>query len=312
VETNKIKDMEHFKSLSKLLGYMNLPAPEHPMLSILSFYEQEDFISKARKSSPPISCDCYSLSFKKVISGDLNYGKTKYDCDNGALVFMAPQQVIQWNNPIVIEQTGFMITFHKDFIKGTNLEREIKKYGFFSYSANEALHLSPKEEKTVESIFSNIETEYHNNQDEFSKEIILSQLESLLKYSDRFYKRQFINREDIITDTLSSVNLILDRYFHNGGIEENGLPHISELAKELAVSPRYLSDSVKSETGKTITEHIHLFLIAEAKNLLLQPNISISETAYKLGFEYPQYFSRLFKKKVGMSPKEYVFEFSSN
>ena len=144
-----------------------------------------------------------SISLKKIIKGNLNYGRTKYDFTNGALIFIAPRQVVQWESSVVFEQKGFSINFHEDFLKGTEVAQQIKKYGFFSYSANEALHLSPKEEKQLESIVENIEIEYHNNQDEFSKDIIISQLSTLLKYANRFYERQFLNRKDLSTDLLA-------------------------------------------------------------------------------------------------------------
>ena len=134
---------------------------------------------------------------KKIIKGNLNYGRTKYDFTNGVLIFIAPRQVMQWDSSAVFEQKGFSINFHEDFLKGTELAQQIKKYGFFSYSTNEALHLSPKEERQIESIVENIEIEYQNNQDAFSKEIIVSQLDTLLKYANRFYERQFLNRKEI-------------------------------------------------------------------------------------------------------------------
>ncbi|MBX2841009.1 MAG: helix-turn-helix transcriptional regulator [Flammeovirgaceae bacterium] len=303
--------MNHFKTLSAFCDYMQLPPPEHPMLSVL-FATGESFLPCPRKSSPPISNDCYSISLKKIVKGNINYGRTKYDFTNGALIFMAPRQVVQWDNRVVFEQKGFSINFHEDFLKGTELAQQIKKYGFFSYSANEALHLSPKEEKQIESIVENIEIEYHNNQDEFSKEIIISQLSTLLKYANRFYERQFLNRKELSNDLLTQFNQQLEAYFESGQLQEKGIPSIEQVADKLSVSQRYLSDTLKKETGKTTTEHLQLYLIDEAKHILLKPNKSISEVAYELGFEYPQYFSRLFKKKEGLSPSEYIEKFKMN
>ena len=296
--------MEHFKTLASYLDYLGLPRPEHPMLSVFNS-KGTGFLPCPRESSPPIANDCYSISFKKFVEGDLNYGRTKYDFINGALFFIAPRQVLQWDNSVVFEQKGFSITFHEDLLKGTDLALQIKKYGFFSYSVNEALHLSPKEEKQLESIVENIEIEYQNNQDAFSKEIIISQLNTLLKYANRFYERQFLNRKEISNNLLEQFNQYLTTYFESGKLQEKGIPSIEQIAAKLSVSQRYLSDTLKKETGKTSTEHLHLHLIEEAKNILLQPNKSISEVAFELGFEYPQYFSRLFKKKEGISPTEY-------
>ncbi|MEP3209698.1 MAG: helix-turn-helix domain-containing protein [Maribacter sp.] len=303
--------MQHFKTLSSYVAYLRLPAPEHPMLSIFNA-KGEGYLPCPRESSPPITNDCYAISFKKNVKGDLNYGRTKYDFTNGALIFIAPRQMLQWNSSMVFEQKGFSINFHEDFLKGTALALQIKKYGFFSYSVNEALHLSPKEEKQIEAIVENIEIEYHNNQDVFSKEIIISQLDTLLKYANRFYERQFINRKEISNDLLEQFNRQICSYFESRQLQEKGIPNIKKMASKMSVSQRYLSDTLKKETGKTTTEHIHLYLINEAKNILLQPNKSIAEVAYELGFEYPQYFSRLFKKKEGISPTRYREKYKWN
>lgn len=303
--------MQHFKTLSSYFDYMQLPRPEHPMLSVL-FATGEHFLPCPKDSSPPITNDCYTISLKKIVKGKLNYGRTKFDFTNGALIFIAPRQVLQWDSSVVFEQKGFSINFHEDFLKGTELAQQIKKYGFFSYSANEALHLSPKEERQIESIVENIEIEYHNNQDEFSKDIIISQLSTLFKYANRFYERQFLNRKEISNDLVKEFNQQLEEYFESGQLEEKGIPSIEQLADKMSISQRYLSDTLKKETGKTTTEHLQLYLIDEAKNILLKPNKSIAEVAYELGFEYPQYFSRLFKKKEGLSPSKYREKYRMN
>lgn len=303
--------MQHFKTLSAYLEYLELPRPEHPMFSVFSAMG-DGFLPCPKESSPPITNDCYSISFKKIVKGNLTYGRTKYDFTNGTLFFIAPRQVIQWDESVVIEQKGFSINFHEDFLKGNELAHQIKKYGFFSYSANEALHLSPKEEKQIESIVENIDMEYQNNHDEFSKDIIISQLSTLLKYANRFYERQFINRKELSNDLLEQFNQQLEQYFDSGLLQEKGIPSIEQIAKQLSVSQRYLSDTLKKETGKTSTEHLQLYLIDEAKNILLDPKKTVSEVAYELGFEYPPYFSRLFKKKEGMSPTAYREKYRMN
>ncbi|MCF4102196.1 helix-turn-helix transcriptional regulator [Gillisia sp. M10.2A] len=303
--------MQHFKTLSSYLDYLRLPRPEHPMLSVFNS-RGDGYLPCPRESSPPITNDCYSISFKKYVEGNLNYGRTKYDFTNGALIFISPRQVLKWDNSVIFEQKGFSINFHQDFLKGTGLAQQIKKYGFFSYSTNEALHLSPKEDKQMESIVENIEIEYQNNQDAFSKEIIISQLETLLKYANRFYERQFLNRKEISNDLLEQLNQYLLKHSESGQLREKGIPSIEQIADTLSVSQRYLSDTLKKETGKTTTEHVHLYLIDEAKHILLQPNKSVSEVAYELGFEYPPYFSRLFKKKEGITPTEYREKFKLN
>ena len=303
--------MQHFETLSAFLEYMGLPSPEHPQLSV-HYAKGGDFLPCPKESSPPITNNCYSISLKKIIKGKLNYGRTKYDFNNGALIFIAPRQVLQWDNSVVFEQKGFSINFHEDFVKGTDLEQQIKRYGFFSYAVNEALHLSPKEEKQLEAIVENIAIEYQNNQDAFSKDLIVSQLVTLLKYANRFYERQFINRKELSSQLLVQFNQQLVSYFDSGQLEEKGIPSLLQLAENMSVSQRYLSDTLKRETGKTATEHLHLYLVDEAKNILLKPNKSISEIAYELGFEYPQYFARVFKKKEGLSPSEYREKYRLN
>lgn len=303
--------MQHFNTLSSYLEYLGLPRPEHPMLSVLNS-KGDGYLPCPRECSPPITNDCYSISFKKIVHGDLNYGRTKYDFNNGALIFIAPKQILQWDKSMVFEQKGFSINIHVDFLKGTHLAQQINKYSFFSYSINEALHLSPKEEKQIESIVENIEIEYQNNQDAFSKEIIISQLDTFLKYANRFYERQFLNRKEICNVLLDQFNQHFTEYLESGQLQKNGIPSIEEIAKNMSISQRYLSDTLKKETGKTTKEHLNLLLIDEAKNILLQPNKSISTVAYELGFEYPPYFSRLFKKKEGISPSEYREKYKLN
>ena len=281
------------------------------MLSVFSA-TGDGFLPCPKESSPPITNDCYSISLKKIVKGEVNYGRTQYDFTNGALIFIAPRQVLQWDSSVVYDQKGFSINFHEDFLKGTELAHQIKKYGFFSYSVNEALHLSPKEEKQIESIVENIDIEYQNNQDEFSKDIIISQLSTLLKYANRFYERQFLNRKELSNDLLEQFNQQLKIYFDSGQLQEKGTPSIEQMADQLSVSQRYLSDTLKKETGKTSTEHLQLYLIDEAKSNLLNPSKTISEVAYELGFEYPPYFSRLFKKKEGISPTEYREKYKLN
>lgn len=293
------------------MEYLELTRPEHPMISVFTAMG-DGFLPCPKESSPPITNDCYSISFKKVVKGDVNYGRTKYDFTNGTLFFIAPRQVLQWENGLVYDQKGFSINFHEDFLNGSELATQIKKYGFFSYSVNEALHLSPKEEKQIESIVKNIEIEYQNNHDEFSKGIINSQLSTLLKYANRFYERQFINRKELSNDLLNHFHRFLEKYCDSGLLQENGIPTIEQIAEELSVSQRYLSDTLKKETGKTSTEHLQLYLIDEAKNRLLASKKTVAEIAYELGFEYPPYFSRLFKKREGVSPSEFREKYSLN
>lgn len=296
-----------FKNIVEFNQAQNLPEPENPLFSIGHKNLNADEIENCVTSKEAVSYtnQFYVISLKNIVSGEILYGRTKYDCNTGTLLFSAPHQTYTVKDIVISSESWFM-AFHEDFIRGLDIQKRIKKYNFFNYNVNEALHLSPKEEKTLKSIFKNIETEYQNNQDEFSKEIIISHLEALLKYADRFYKRQFLNRKDINKALFTRFKEIMNDYFESGQLEKKGIPTVEWIADQLDVSRRYMSDTIKIETGKTAVDQINLYLVEEAKNLLLAPNVSISETAYQLGFEYPQYFSRLFKKKVGLSPKEYI------
>jgi AraC family transcriptional activator of pobA len=292
--------MKHFKTISELHNVNGYAAPENPLLSLLTCQD----LKTCTIGNSKFTSDFYMVSFKKIKSGNLLYGKTKYDHDNGSLAFVKPRQIIEISN-IELTERAFILLIHEDFLLNHNLHSEIKKYSYFNYEVNEALHLSPKEEELIWDIFSKIELEYYNNQDEYSKVIILAHIDSILKYAQRFYKRQFLNRTVFSGAIISKFADILKLYFENGNPESNGLPTVKHMASELAISPRYLTDLLKEETGKTALEHIHLFLIGEAKNLLMSTDNTIAETAYQLGFENPPYFSRLFKKEVGLTPVEY-------
>ena len=305
----QIQSMEHFTKISDYLTMIGRPPSEHPLFYICPI---ERKMSRDNPVNfPPFTTDFYAISLKKLVRGTMGYGRTKFDFEHGTLVFLGPRQILSATN-VEVEDWGYSVVFHEDFIRGHHLTQKIKSYRFFEYSANEALHLSPREEQTLISVFENMEAEYHNNQDEFSREIIISHLETLLKYSNRFYKRQFINREPLNADLATRFSTELNHYFSAGLIEKQGPPTIQWLARKLSLSPRYMSDSLKAATGKSALDHINGFLIDEAKNLLLEPNSTIAQTAYKLGFEYPQYFSRLFKKKVGMTPTGFRNQFFMN
>lgn len=290
--------MNHFKSLSEAHRILGFAPPEHPLISVMMCD------STTFKSDISYTCDFYLIAFKKMKSGVIQYGKTRYDHDLGSMSFIKPRQVVDMRD-IKLEENGFNISLHEDFLIGHPLHNEIKKYGFFDYEANEALHLSPAEEKTIWELYRKIETEYHNNRDEFSRAIILTHIDSILKYSERFYRRQFIDRKPLSGTTVSRFNKIITSYFEKGLMNDKGLPTVNYMAGELNLSPRYLSDLLKQETGKTALELIHLYLISEAKNMLTGTDSTVAEIAYKLGFENPPYFSRLFKKQTGMSPNEF-------
>lgn len=304
----------NIKTISEFHHYADLPEPLNPLFSIVHTKSNEDEITcESFPYDEPIelSCDFYTINFKKIISGELAYGRTKYDCTNGVFLLTAPNQTLSFKN-LVFSTESYHVAVHRDYIRSLDIYRKMKKYGFFNYNVNEALHLSPKEEKLVRDILKSLHTEYDNNQDEFSKKIIIGQLEILLNYVDRFYKRQFLDRKDDNKTLITKFKDLLIAYFEQDLFAKEGIPTVEWMARELGLSHRYMSDMIKAETGKTAIDQINLFLVEEAKDLLLNPDFSISETAYKLGFEYPNYFSRLFKKKTGISPKEYIEQASLN
>jgi AraC family transcriptional regulator, transcriptional activator of pobA len=290
--------MNHFKTLSDLHRAQGFAPPEHPLISLIK--------CDGTCTNPGIehTSDFFMIGFKKMKSGTMLYGKTKYDHDRGSMSFVRPRQIVGLRD-IKLEENGFLIFFHEDFLNGHVLRQEIKKYSYFEYETNEALHLSPKEEEIVWELFDKIEIEYHNNTDEYSREIMLAHIDSMLKYAQRFYKRQFMNRTVVTGHTVSKFTEALSAYFENGLVKKKGLPTVNFLASELNLSSRYLSDLLKQETGKTAIDLIHLYVISEAKNLLVGADHSVSEIAYELGFENPPYFSRLFKREVGVTPNEF-------
>jgi AraC family transcriptional regulator, transcriptional activator of pobA len=299
--------MEHYSTLKDLHTAYGFPPPENPLISILFDVER---VANFGNLIPEHTCDFYIIAFKKKTSGSMKYGygKTKYDHENGTMFFLNPRQIMEFSD---IEQKveGYLLFIHEDFLNGHSLYQEIKKYGFFEYEVNEALHLSPNEEKIIGELFQKISIEYGNNQDEFSREIMLSHIQSLLKYGSRFYKRQFINRTILSGHTINKFNEVLAGYIKKDAMQRQGLPTVRCVADKLNVSSRYLSDLLKQETGKTAIDLIHLSLISEAKNLLKANNQSVSEIGYALGFENSPYFSKLFKKEVGISPKKYREQF---
>jgi AraC-like DNA-binding protein len=296
--------MKHFKTITEFYTTNGFPPPENPLLGLVTL----DDIKGVDFVHTEYTLGFYKIAFKKVTSGKILYGKTKYDHENGSIYFVKPNQIIEMSD-LVFAEKSFMIYFHEDFLIKHQLHSEIKKYGFFDYEVNEALHLSPSEEATLWELFYKIKQEYYNNQDEFSKDIMLTHIDSILKYSQRFYKRQFLNRTVLSGTTVSKFTEALKIYFENGSFQKNGLPSVKYMAEKLTLSPRYLSDLLKQETGKTALEHIHIALVMEAKNLLMSTNKTVAETAYELGFENPPYFSRLFKKEVGLTPTEYREQF---
>ena len=247
----------------------------------------------------------YYIAFKESSCGKLKYGCSYYDYNEETRIYLAPKQVIKTDPSAVDNPQGKALLFHPDMIRGTSLAKKMKEYTFFSYNANEALHISKQEQTIIMDCLRNIEYELSHGMDNHSKGLIVANIEIFLDYCKRFYERQFITRSLVNSDTLSRFERVLHSYFDSSSPKEYGLPTVKYCADKLNFSASYPSDLLRKETGKSAMEHIQLMLIDIAKEKLFEKSKSVSEIAYALGFEYPQYFSRLFKKQVGMTPNQY-------
>jgi len=302
-QTKRIKTISEFHQLR------GLPQPEHPLISVVNYAEVQRPVDISESNWV---FDFYQISIKRGMNAKLKYGQQEYDFNDGVVFFASPNQVfrIEPSPYPTTNRSGWILLIHPDFLWNTALAKTIKQYEFFDYSVNEALFLSEKEEKTLNNIVENIKQEYHANIDRFSKQIIISQVESLLNYSERFYNRQFITREKSNHQVLERMEKILIDYFHTDDLISKGLPTVQYVAESLNISQKYLSGLLKAETGQNTQQHIHARLIEKAKEKLSTTNSSISEIAYELGFEHPQSFSKLFKTKTNLSPLEFRHSFS--
>jgi YesN/AraC family two-component response regulator len=252
-----------------------------------------------------LSSNLFYIALKDKISGGFKYGRNTYDFQEGTLIFVAPNQILTPEETLVLDFEGWSILFHPDLIRNSELGNAINNYSFFNYDVMEALHLSNTEKQGLTDCVNKIENEINQNMDKHSQELIIHNLESILKYSSRFYDRQFYTRANLSKDYLSKFEAFIKAYFDNNNQLEKGIPTVKQCGIEMNMSGHYLSDLLKNETGKSLIEHLHLQLIDRAKNSLLSTNDSVSQIAYSLGFGYPQYFSKLFKSKTGMSPSKY-------
>jgi len=243
---------------------------------------------------------------KQNASSSFKYGKNSYDFEEGTLVFMAPNQVASFEDPIEeIDDSGWNILFHPDLIRKSSLDETIKDFSFLNYEANEALHVSEKEKQFLKEMVDNIEIEMNQNIDKHSQDLIIHNIETILKYSKRYYDRQFYTRTNVNKDIVGEFEKFLTTYFSSDELTEKGIPSLTQCGEALNLSGSYLSDLLKIETNRSAKDHIHSFIIEKAKTILLNSSSSISEVAFGLGFNYPQHFSKLFKNKTGKSPSEY-------
>ncbi|WP_242502135.1 helix-turn-helix domain-containing protein [Flagellimonas olearia] len=276
---------------------MGLPKPLHPLIGLINLSGLQN-----NTGINTVIFDLYVISLKRGCD-KLLYGQQAYDFDEGLMAFMSPGQVLRGEeSDIPFELDGWMLFIHPDFLWNTSLATNIRKYEYFDYSVNEALFLSDKEEIIINGIIENIRNEYHSNIDKFSKQIIISHLENLFSYAERFYNRQFITREKSNHHVLVRLEKLLSDYFNNDDLVMTGLPTVQYLSESLHLSPTYLRSLLKALTGQTTQQHIHNKLMERAKEKLSTTDLSVSEIAYGLGFEHPQSFSKLFKAKTKMSP----------
>ena len=293
-------------SISQAHQSLGLAKPKHPLVSVVY---AKDIKAVADFQEVRVVNNLYQVSLKASNNcGRLQYGKNAYDYEEGTLVFTAPGQVMEFEGEFEVDNPdleGWTLAFHPDLIRKSELADKINQYSFFYYDVNEALHLSDDERKTIEELLEKIIKEYSQNLDRHSQHLIVSNIKLLLDYCLRFYDRQFYTRTNLNDDFVSKFERVLQEYYRADQASQLGIPSVHYCAKKLNLSPNYLSDLLKKETGKTTKEHIHLFIIDKAKTSLLNSTNSISEIGYALGFEYPQHFSNLFKSKTGYSPKEY-------
>ena len=298
-EQNSIK-INSVKELHSLVG---LPSPLNTMITIIDHSKTQN-----NNQNQKLILDLYNITIKRSFKGQLKYGKNNYDFDEGIMSFIAPNQIITIDNQEEQNTDGWSLLFHPDLIRQYPLTKTIKSYGYFSYDNNEALHLSNEEENTIETIVKNIQNEINARIDNFSQDVIVSNLELLLSYCNRFYSRQFLTRKMATNDLLSNFENLLEHYFsENSNLT---LPKVDKISNELNVSSSYLSDMLRNLTGQNTQQHIHNKLIEKAKEMLCTSEMSISEIAYHLGFEYPQSFSKLFKAKTKLTPLEFRLSFN--
>ncbi len=296
--SQSIIDIDTISQLNKMLGFDT----QHPLVAVIDFSKISTPFSEC-----VISTNFYSIIAKDRCHATLKYGRNSYDYQEETMIFFAPRQVVGVEGAIDDDKTGsgVGVFFHPDLLKGSSLASNIKRYNFFSYEVSEALHLSTEERATIGDCVAKIASEIARPIDKHSRRIIVSNIELLLDYCDRFYDRQFITRESLNHDILSKFESILNSYFDSSVACDNGLPTVKYCADKLNLSANYFSDIIKRETGRNAQEHIQNLIFERAKIELANSQKSVSEIAHSLGFEYPQYFSRQFKKRVGYTPNEY-------
>lgn len=298
-----MKEILKIEGISQLNSLFGKQETKHPLITIIEFSSIKDYHNFV---GTKIYSELYAIMLKQQCEGTLRYGREKFDFQDGTLIFVAPGQVVEIEDEIQSTETrDWGIFFHPDLLFNSNLNRTISDYSFFNYSVNEALHISGKERDNLNDIIGKLEDEFSRNIDKHSQTLIVSNIELILNYCKRYFDRQFITRTKKNHGILTNFETILNEYFDSKSIISLGIPTVKYMADKLNLSSNYLSDLLKKETGLSALEHIHKAITKEAKKKLLLHGNSISSVAYDLGFEYPQYFTRLFKKETGMTPKEF-------
>ena len=298
-----MKEIIRIRSISEVHDFYGFEKPKHPLVSVLPI---DDRMTNYDYGDASYAFDFYQVSLKMGISGSMVYGRNAYDFQEGTLTFIKPNQVVSVKNAEEIEgSAGWTLLFHPDLIRKSELGRTIESYSFFSYDVHEALHLSEDEKIALTDLVQKIEQEYKQNIDKHSQELIIANIEMLLKYSKRYYDRQFYTRTNLNKDLISKFEQVMTKYYRSDSPNRHGVLSVRYCADRLHMSSNYLGDLIKNETGRSAKDHIHDYIIEMAKTTIVGSNETITEIAYKLGFEYPQSFNKLFKAKTGMSPTEY-------
>jgi AraC-like DNA-binding protein len=293
-------DIVHLSSISQMMKALGEDSPKHPLIYVMDITKLE---VPEELQNQKMTTSFYTISLKDGNCA-MQYGRNAYDFEEGVLAFTAPDQVISADGEADVSY-GWMLIFHPDLIRKSNLGKHIQDYNFFSYDVHEALHLSKKEEEILNDCVSKVEFELDQNIDGHSQNLLISNIELLLNYCNRFYERQFHTRADHHKDVVTNIKDAIKNYYASNAQLESGTPTVKHLADQVSLSANYLSDLLKKETGKNAKEHINDFVIDKAKTMLLNTEGNVSEIAYNLGFNYPHYFSRLFKQKAGVTPQKY-------
>jgi len=297
----------NIKSISEYHALLGVEKPQHPLISLISHENIKNYTDEKLKNK---TYDFYTISRKVNYAGTMKYGQHYYDFQEGAMVFHGPNQVIVSELADNVNLQGWTMLIHPDFIRTYPLASKISQFGFFSYAVNEALHLSDKEAKIIEEVMDTIRKEYSSRIDIYSQDILISQIELLLNYCNRFYNRQFITRRTANSELLINFEKLITDYFEGGNFPLKGIPTVQYFSGELNMSANYLTDMLRSLTALSTQQHIQKKIIEKAKHILTSTNLSVGEIAYELGFEYQQSFSKLFKNKTGLTPLEFRQSFN--